>query len=628
MAGNLPTVILTDRRKDFKLKKQDICLVGGSKINCFNTQFTNFPGATNISTQIPESQGLIRASELNWNGTATLVVVGAADGAGVNGITYGGFALNSSPIYRIIQNVTMVLGSKNVSWGNINNYIDILTRIRRSNFVDWSYNSGGALTNDNCTQYADFFGSPKNVLGAWYSQTLGQNPNTRLNQLTITAVTPAGEAGQATTIKISFDIWEPFWLGPFISNNDDKQAFVRAGAMQINISTGTDLTQMFSFDPVQTASVTSVSFATPTNQSNLYWCYQTIDISDRISSLGPQCYPSFKIDYNTQTFQGTTIASRTTQVLSISQLALPTQPELLILAVRPANAMKTCFQPDFYLPIVGCNLNYINNNVLSVAAASVTTGGVLFGGQMKTLYNISQRNGLSMDFSQWTGAYSGGKLPAISTEAFDSTAAPCGGGFLVLSPQLDLASGKDIMESPGVTSAQGAGYLLSGTITVFNPAEIAVPSDAVAGESSGAGDPELVILRYVPQSYEDISSGGSGQYDSLDIRPSTQDVSYVENPFRDYSGMINASNINGGSIFTSIGNLVKTTAIAAAEKAVDYCKTHPDKCRSAASSAYAKFRGRGYDEEVTGGAAMSRNDMQDVIDHNSSVMRRRLVHFK
>ena len=88
MAGNLPTVILTDRRKDFKLKKQDICLVGGSKINCFNTQFTNFPGATNISTQIPESQGLIRASELNWNGTATLIVVGAADGAGVNGITY------------------------------------------------------------------------------------------------------------------------------------------------------------------------------------------------------------------------------------------------------------------------------------------------------------------------------------------------------------------------------------------------------------------------------------------------------------------------------------------------------------------------------------------------------------
>ncbi|MEI6529729.1 MAG: hypothetical protein WCN88_05055 [Candidatus Falkowbacteria bacterium] len=626
MAGLLPTVILTDRRKDFKLKKQDVCLVGGSKINCFNTQFTNFPGACNISTQIPESQGLIRSSELNWNGTLTMTVLGVEGTAGAKGVTYGGFALNSSPIYRIIQNITMVLGSKNVSWGNINNYIDIITRIRRSNFVDWSYNSAGALTNDNCTQYVDFFGTPKNVLAAWYTQTLGQNPNTRLNQMTITNFTPGANATTAAVLVINFDIWEPFWLGPFISNNDDKQAFVRAGSMQINISTGSDYTQMFSADPLQTQSINSIVFSGNPNQSNLYWCYQTLDISDRMQSLGPQCYPSFKIDYNTQS-PGVTVAARSiSSNITISQLALPTQPELIILAVRPASSSKTCFQPDFYLPIVGCNLNYINNNVLSISAPTEINGSLL-GGQMKTLYNISQRNGLSMDYSQWVGSYSGGKSDNVSEANFDSDAAPCGGGFLVLSPQLDLASGKDVMESPGVTSNQGAGYLLSGTLTVFNPAPYPVPN-ANAGDGPVCGNLELVILRYVPQSYEDVSAGGTGQYDSLDIRPNTQDVTYVENPFRDYSGLINSSNISGGSIFTTIGNLVKTTAIAAAEKAVDYCKMHPEKCRSAAASAYAKFRGRGYDEDVTGGAAMSRNDMQDVIDHNSSVMRRRLVHFK
>jgi len=628
MAGLLPTVILTDRRKDFKLKKQDICLVGGSKINCFNTQFTNFPGACNISTQIPESQGLIRSSELNWNGTLTLVVLGVEATSGAKGIAYGGFALNSSPIYRIIQNITMVIGSKNVSWGNINNYIDIITRIRRSNFVDWSYNSGGALTNDNCTQYSDFMGTPKNVLAAWYTQTLGQNPNTRLNQMTITSFTPGGNATTPATLVINFDIWEPFWLGPFISNNDDKQAFVRAGSMQINISTGADYTQMFSADPTQTQAINSITFTGNPNQSNLYWCYQTIDIGDRMQSLGPQCYPSFKIDYNTQS-PGVTLAPRSiSSNITISQLALPTQPELIILAVRPASSNKSIFQPDFYCPIVGCNLNYINNNVLSVSAPTEINGS-LIGGQMKTLYNISQRNGLSMDYSQWVGAFAGGRTSNVTAANFGSgtAASTCGGGFLVLSPQLDLASGKDVMESPGVTSNQGAGYLLSGTLSVFNPALYPVPNaDAAAGPI--CGNVELVILRYVPQSYEDVSSGGTGQYDSLDIRPNTQDVTYLENPFRDYSGLINSSNISGGSIFTTIGNLVKTTAIAAAEKAVDYCKMHPEKCRSAAASAYAKFRGRGYDEDMVGGAAMSRNDMQDVIDHNSSVMRRRLVHFK
>lgn len=596
----IPTLIVKDRRRDFALEKKDVCLVGGKKVNYQNQSFqiTALGSGGNLSLTIPESLALIRQSYLKFSCVVNLTGTTTYQGA-TTLLQYGLFGLNSNALYKIINNIQFTLGSYSQSWSNINTTIDLITSVRRSCYVDATYYGAAAVVRDNARDYDALALTNKNVLGAWYTQSLStDNVNTRLSRISISQSALSSGAGSAA---VTVDIVEPFIIGPLSSNNDPRPAFVRPGAITFIVNTVSDTLQLFSCSNTGTA---TLAVASVTNVA-LDWVYGTIDVSSEITSIPPQVYPSFKWDYNLQTYTLNTAQGMNT--ININQVVFSSQPELIIVACRPQFASRTVFQSNKYFPIVGCNLNYNLSNVLNIQG-SINSNGTT-SAQTALLYQICQRNGLDMDFDCWTARnISSGLAPSATVGS--STAINLAGGFLVLNPALDLMSG-DMPSMSSGTTALGSTLNFSGTLSVYNPDNTTPTVD-------------LVILRFVPQEYMDQ---GGGSYIQCNLTPSDQGT-VVKDVMFDYN-TVNASDITGAGFF---GDLMKNAAIHAAKQGAKMAANHiidnpGDAFRAAkglfGNSGSGMHHRRGHHGKLMhhrGGRMVDDEDIEDVIDRNSSSM--------
>jgi len=128
------------------------------------------------------------------------------------------------------------------------------------------------------------------------------------------------------------------------------------------------------------------------------------------------------------TSKGTPITSQT--------ITLPNIPDLLLIYVKPsaygATTLLSSAQGDWSLPITNISMNFDNFS------------GLLSNATQEQLYQMSVRNGVDMDWSEWTGL---GSVPfSSSTSATSTFSTPTVGGFvglvggpLVLRPGVDFA---------------------------------------------------------------------------------------------------------------------------------------------------------------------------------------------
>lgn len=583
MADSIPTLVVRDRRIDFGIKKECVTLIGGKHINYVNQSFqtSGMGGGASLSITIPDTQAMLRSSYLKLS--CTVNVSGTTSYAGATGILqYGYFGLNSNPLWKIIQNATLTIGNTPINVSNINNMIDLCTRVRKSQYVDWSLYGAAAVVHDNTRSYNAIALTNKSVFSAWYAGALGHTLNSRLSRLSIVQSALTTGAG---TAAITLDLVQPInCISPFCSNNDPRQALIRPGSITFTINTISDALQLFSCGSAGTTTLVQTSVT----NFQLDWVYATIDVADQLGKIPPQTYSAYKWDYNLQTVS--LPVAQGMNSITINQVVFSTQPELIIVAVRPQFAARTVFTPNFYYPIVGCNLNYNESNVLNISGTCTTN---TTSAQVALLYQLCLKNGLDIDFDTWCAR----DISAGLTSAPNAPPILLAGGFLVLTP-IDLLSSKNPASSAG-TSAFGAGLNFSGTLNVFNPDNTTPVVD-------------LVILRFCPQQMMDQ---GGGSYIVTDVRPNLNDTRILTDPYINY-GIVNDSDITGGGFFDHIRSL--------AQKGLDYAANNPDKVLAAAKFAHGQaknFFGR------RGGRMIDNDDVADIIDKNSSSMRDRLLNY-
>lgn len=575
MSQNLPTLAVSDRRTDFRLTKQNVCTVGGRQVNYFSLQFPTpqLGSGCNNSYTISDSQALDLNTYLHFACTGTITCTGT----GTTNIALGRIGLSEDALYQLITSMTFIVGGESQTWSNINTSINLINSVRRNCMTDWSYYSAAPRVQDNCRNFGDLYGTNKNVLGAWYQNGLGKGENTRISELRFTNIA-AGVGPTTGTSNYTMELFVPLTVGPLSGTYKRTPGFVKPGTISMQVNLVSAINPAFSLDPTYLSAVT---FNNPTI-TDFSWCFSTIDISKDLFNIPPQVYPSYRWEYNTQSIAS--LGTGITQI-SINPIVFPTQPELLIVAVRPPYGSKTVFNPTYYFPILGCNLNYIQNNVINIQP----------GPQQKHLYDICLNNGINMDYPTWAGQDISAGLAGVNPLYL-------GGGFLVLNPVLDLTSGNGNVTQSAGTVQTGGGYQFSGQINISNTTGSAVAA-------------EIVLLRYIPQQYEDY---GGGQYRQHDIMVNTADIHYLKDVFVDYNELINDSSIAGDGFKSfikaaakGVGKYAKTVA----NNVKDYVEQNPQQALQLATTA-AKY--------LSGSGVLSASDMAKQIDNNSRSMRSRL----
>ena len=186
----------------------------------------------------------------------------------------------------------------------------------------------------------------------------------------------------------------------------------------------------------QVAYNATVSGGSPFTDSrvNVQFLTPSLDIPLPPKSVVP--YMEFPRFIYNQSFSTPIAIGGTATGVQSQTITLPQIPDLMIIYAKPNQqgytvAGPTTFGPyaptdaDFYLPITQISINFDNFS------------GLLSSHTAEQLYGMSFRNGLDMDWEQWSGQ---AKLSALATTAGDlpnGTAATVG-GFLVLKPSQDI----------------------------------------------------------------------------------------------------------------------------------------------------------------------------------------------
>jgi len=157
----------------------------------------------------------------------------------------------------------------------------------------------------------------------------------------------------------------------------------------------------------------------------------------------------------------TPIPAGQVQQIQSQTITLPQIPDLLIIYVKPLSlGGEDPYSPyygDWYLPPATASIGGGRVNPLSIQFDNFS--GLLSSHTSEQLYGMSVRNGLEMDYQQWSGkAFQGANGAQV----------PMSGGFLVLKP------GTDITLQSGQAPSLVGNYTLQFQLSVYNPAPFAV----------------------------------------------------------------------------------------------------------------------------------------------------------
>jgi hypothetical protein len=171
--------------------------------------------------------------------------------------------------------------------------------------------------------------------------------------------------------------------------------------------------------------------------------------------------------------------------LTSQTITLPTIPDLLIIYVKASSSTNVNFitngvvpsnYSDFYLPVASL-FNSTQANPLSINFDNFS--GLLSSHTAEELYGMAVKNGLEMDFAEWSGSFRAGVPPyALSpvpgasdqtqTARIPGQLIPSVGSILVLKPS------QDITLQSGQSCSLVGNFTLQFNLNVFNNTPYAV----------------------------------------------------------------------------------------------------------------------------------------------------------
>lgn len=205
--------------------------------------------------------------------------------------------------------------------------------------------------------------------------------------------------------------------------------------------------------------------------------------------------------------------------IQTQSLTIPVIPDLMVFFVKPdrqAVSNQPCINNttgDWYLPITQIQLSFDN------------TAGLLSTAPASQLYRISYRNGLEMNYDEWSGF----ARKASTTQGGLSATT---GGFLVLKPGVDFGL------SAGLASGCSGNFVVQASLTIRNQSKFTVAS-------------AQVFLMCINSGFFATLAGSSRIMRNL---LTEQDV--VESPDAPENNAVVLRRYVGGSFLSSLGNIL------------------------------------------------------------------------
>lgn len=251
-----------------------------------------------------------------------------------------------------------------------------------------------------------------------------------VNGVPVSVVAPAGGSTLTTyPLFIKFFSTEKLVLSPFVFSDTHEQETGLFGIQNIQLV-------MNMASPSQTAtagrvlrstsaggcSISNVAYnntnsgGTPFQnaQVNVQFLTPSLDIPLPPKSVVPYMeFPRYISNQSVNVAAGGVASQVVSQTITLPQI-----PDLLIIYAKPTAPSYSATDADYYLPIQRISINFDNFS------------GLLSSQTAQQLYGMSFRNGLDMDWEQWSGK------ATLASSSVGSV--PTTGGFLVLKPSQDI----------------------------------------------------------------------------------------------------------------------------------------------------------------------------------------------
>lgn len=341
------------------------------------------------------------------------------------------FPLNSllSTVQSNLNNATVSVNSRDVLAGLLKMY----------NYEELAkYNSlTPSLVDSFYYNYADGLASNNNVLGNYsigsfdkcfqprgvFNAQLFALDGTPINSLQINA-SATGQAPAGCLLR--FTTTEPLlFLSPYISgHSNNKSAFLGLNNLTITMNLG-DANRIMSnasyaMNQAGTASI-------PTISNVLFKSYSNAKLLLNFLTIPPVLYskiePKNIVNYNQYTSYnysvGSAIAPKATTTMSFNNIQLNQIPSKILIFARKSNL--NTYDSNSFMVIKNVSINFCNKS------------GLLSSATQPQLYDMSVRNGLQMNYYEFSGSGISNNIDGVPT------AVATIGSILCIDPALDLS---------------------------------------------------------------------------------------------------------------------------------------------------------------------------------------------
>jgi len=345
-------------------------------------------------------------------------------------------ALQAFPLNAMITTVQAQINNSNVT---VSTRDVMAALLKMYNYEELAtYNSLTPSLIDSFYQdYQDGIGSNNNVLANYSVGTFSKEYQprgcfpvklfqtdgiTEINALTIKA--DANGTAPFASFIIRFTTCEPLlFLSPFISGLSKSHAsFLGLNTLNLTLNLG-DATRVMSnasyatHATVSTKTISNVTFVKG-NASRLLMNF--LDIPYQLmAKVEPKNVVNYNqyMSYNYNTSQ--TIQPGASAQLTFNNVQLGSIPSKILIYAKKPNL--DTYDSNFFLPIIGSTFNFANRS------------GVLSSASQVDLYNMSVKNGLQMNYYEFSGSGVSNDLDG------NPVIVPTTGSILVVDPAIDLS---------------------------------------------------------------------------------------------------------------------------------------------------------------------------------------------
>ena len=439
-----------------------------------------------FNIQVPSEQTLIDRRVL-WRSTVLLklAVLGTPANAGQLPINYGVTdSLSAFPLHQLASVMTATINNNSVSV-NIRDVLPAMLRFNDRRELQ-RYNGYTPVMPDLTAQYSDAVGALLNPLGNWANSAdndlyprgafVLEGISAGVDGLTALPsplVAPAPNVNGVTQyIYVKFTVSEPLLLSPFIfcDPKSNNQAFYGVQNMNFVFNIGdasrvwrsANNTAPAGSSPLGSTFVSSASVVN-FSDSQLIFNFLTPHPSDLLPARNAVPFyelPRF-ITSNLSSIPGWTPSATSLNPSAVqiktSSLQLNQIPDKIILQVRNPLSSSAWGQPDAFLAIQQCSINFNNQS------------GILASATVQDLYRYSVENGSNQSWQEFSGIAS-----------VQDPATGCGKKIPMSGSLLILEFGKDIQLTEDYYSPGSLGnFNLQVNLTVANQFPYAITPEIV-----------------------------------------------------------------------------------------------------------------------------------------------------